>query len=382
MRILFLGLEFPPYGGGVGAYMFHMARALVLNGHESIFVTSRKPGYADVETFNGIKIHRIYNDNQKGSNKVSRQVLKLAEKYAVDWIEGADHLGECASLLKMHSRPSVVIKVHGCSALKILRNSHVVKPWQKLLIIISIMRQWRTIAAENYCIKHADLLLTPTWRMACELKRQYSHMQNSIKIVPNTLVCDFPLWSNESKKPTILFVGRIDIGKGIQWLPSIVKNLRSKNVCLNIAGGDSYARGLGSLKVWLEKQFERNDIEVRFLGKLSQEQLAEAYNNSWVVILPSRWDNFPTIILEAMKYRKAMVVSPFGGMVEMLEGTKSRVALPDSIDFSKEIDTFLADKTLRRNAGLSMRDKLETHYSPEKIAIQYVEAITAGLTMS
>lgn len=381
MKILFLGWEFPPRGGGVGAYMMHMARALVASGHQAIIVTSRMKGCAEEENLDGVIVYRIYNQSEKGSIPVMQRVVQLAEKHAVDWIEGADHLGECAGLLKMRIRPAIVIKVHGCNAIKVLRDSHVLKPWQKPLIMLSILRQWRTVQAEKFCIQHADLLLTPSWRMACELKRQYQILPKFLSVVPNTVI-DSPVGcDSESDRPTLLFVGRIDIGKGIQWLSSILKNLRQKNICLEIAGSDSYARGIGFLQNWLEQELVGIDVEVRFLGKVSQSRLAEAYQRAWVVILPSRWDNFPTVILEAMQHSKPVVASPYGGMVEMLEGTKSRIALPDSNDFSKGIDAFIVDKKLRREAGLSMRVKLETVYSPKNVATQYIQAVSSGLSL-
>lgn len=381
MNILFFGWEFPPRGGGVGAYMMHMARALVYSGHTAIMVTGRMPGHAETEQIEGVTTYRIYEKEQQGDLNLMRQVLKIAEKHNIDWIEGADHLGECAGLLKIKRRAPVVIKSHGCSALKFLRDSHVLKFWQKPIILLSLLRQHSTIVNEKYCLQNADLLLTPSWRMACELKKIRWKITSNLSVVPNTLITDFPQIREENSRPTLLFVGRIDIGKGIQWLPSIMKNLKEKNVCLEIAGDDSYARGIGSLKKWLERKLSEVQVDVRFLGKVNQELLAEAYQRAWVVVMPSRWDNFPTVILEAMKYGKPVVSSPYGGMVEMLSGTMSRISLPESPDFSSQIDAFLSDKSLRQEAGASMKEKLRKDYSPQQVVSQYIKAVRSSLSL-
>ena len=179
----------------------------------------------------------------------------------------------------------------------------------------------------------------------------------------------------------VLMVGRIDFGKGIQYLPRLVRNLVRDfpELKLEIAGQDSYARGIGSLKNWLCQELGDLQNHVSFLGQLDKEALEKAYARAWVVIIPSRWDNFPTVLLEAMSLGKPVVASPHGGMPEMLEDTECQTAEPDSQDFSERVRLYLVDESARRRAGQSMLRKATSVYSPNRIAEEYVKLITASL---
>ena len=50
---------------------------------------------------------------------------------SVDLIEGADHYGECAGLLRNRTRPPVLIKIHGCNAVRAPCESQILYSWQR-----------------------------------------------------------------------------------------------------------------------------------------------------------------------------------------------------------------------------------------------------------
>jgi glycosyltransferase involved in cell wall biosynthesis len=179
----------------------------------------------------------------------------------------------------------------------------------------------------------------------------------------------------------VLFVGRIEIGKGIEYLPAILSRLAREfpGLVLEIAGPDSYARGLGSLKAWLERRLAGTPGQVRFLGRLRGPELAAAYRRSWVVMLPSRWDNFPTVLLEAMGHARPAVGSPHGGMPEMLEGTLGAIADPASDQFAERVAELLRDPAQRARAGASLRERLERAYSPAVVVGAYVRFLEGRL---
>jgi glycosyltransferase involved in cell wall biosynthesis len=98
-----------------------------------------------------------------------------------------------------------------------------------------------------------------------------------------------------------------------------------------------------------------------------------------VVLLPSRWDNFPTVLLESMSYGKAVVASPHGGMVEMLQDTLCSVAEPESDKFIEEVARFLRSDVLRKDVGRSMFDKACRAYAPDVVAAAYLDFVEKQL---
>jgi len=375
MNILFHCWEYPPRGSGIGRYIAHMAAALRAAGHTTIVVTSAGDGLpAGEETVGGF-VYRAYDCAEIGSGRVRDFVLETARRHDVDLIEAVDHLGESAPVLAAAARPPVMVKAHYNDAIPALRNAQAVYPWQKATIGIASWRARRRIARERFSLERADLLAVPSRRLLAEIRRAGLCRATPAGILPNPIP-PLAAWSQaEAPVPTVLLVGRIDIGKGVQYLPGILRELVRcvPGVRLEIAGDDSRARWLGSIREWLQRQFGPLAGNVRFLGPLDASALDEAYRRAWVVIAPSRWDTFPTVVLEAMVRGKAIVASPNGGMPEMLEGTECVVADPASTDFPGAVRALLADPRLRQRAGDTARAKAQRDYSPAVVVRSYVE---------
>lgn len=354
-----------------------MANALAECGHNVIVLTGQAKGKPEEETKNNVTILRKYNLNEAGSRRVLHLALHVIDRYSIDHIEGADYLGDCARLLTEKNRPPVLIKVHSCNILKAGHEAQIYYWWQRPLIKGALLRNWQLTLREKRSIERANLLTFPSQRILFELEQQRCRLPEKRIILPNPIKVTKPEVNTEASSPTILLVCRLDIGKGIQYIPHIVRQLVGEipDLVVEIAGGDGYARGLGSMKSWLIKKSGNLARHLSFLGHLEKEELDYAYKRAWVIILPSRWDNFPTVVLEAMAHGKPVVASPHGGMPEMLAGTLSQIALPDSDLFPQAIARLLRSARLRKDVGDSMYEKAKTAYAPEVIAQAYIDFI-------
>ena len=374
MNILFHCWEYPPRGSGIGRYVYHMARALRESGHFTVVVTSYgNEGPTEEVIENGI-IYRLYPIEDIGKKKITELVLRKAQEHYINWIEGTEHLGETALLLEHRMRPPVLIKTHYNDVLKRARYAQAYYPWQKILIDLACWRDRERLRRELNSIEKADILISPTNRILQETEQQGLRLPVRRFVVPNPITPPIAWVNREDLDPTVTLIGRIDIGKGIEYLPEILDKLtpRFPNLRLEIAGGDSYARFLGSTRRWLLRKLGGRSKYVRFLGAVGHEELDEIYRRTWVVIVPSRWDTFPTVVLEAMIRGKAIVASPHGGMPEMLSGTECVVADPATSHFPEAIAGFLADPEKRRRAGETALDKARYDYDPKKIASDYI----------
>ena len=377
MNVLFLCWEYPPVGSGIGRYVAEMSSALRGIGHRTVVLTSRAPGLPERETVAGGEILRLFDRREIRSARVARLARDVARQHRIDWIETADHWGEGAALLRLQDRPPVVVKMHYNDVLKTPRYAQAWYAWQKPMIDLACIRQWRSIRAERFGIEHADVLLAPCRRIVAEAERQGLALPARRAVIPNP--CDVvPAWENrEAPAPTVLLVGRCDVGKGLPYLRGLLEQWipRFPDVALEIAGGDGYARGLGSLRGWVDRQLGPLRRHVRFLGVLGRAEMDAAYRRAWVVIVPSRWDTFPQTVLEAMARAKAIVASPHGGMPEMLADTAGAIADPDTPDFGIRVRQWLEDEPSRRAAGNTARQKAQTAYGAVPLARQYVQFV-------
>lgn len=383
MKVLLVTWEYPPNGAGIGGYVRQMGEALAACGHRAVILTGRVPGLPEKQETPAGLVLRQYDVPDVGAESFADQALAVAREHGVDWIEGADHWGELACLLRRSHPIPVVIKAHSSNVLRVMWESQILHEWQRPLIHLARLKVRKRISDEATCLSKADALVAPSRRILDELARQGTPLPAHHAVVPNPISAPGgEKAGSESPDPTLLLAGRIDIGKGIQYLPELLERLspRFPGLRLEIAGPDTHARGLGSMQGWLTKRLGSLTSRVRFHGRLTAESLAEAYDRAWVVIVPSRWDNFPTVVLEAMVRGRPIVASPNGGMPEMLQGTACPIVDPSRGEaFADAVAGLLSSAERRREAGASAKTRSLKEYSPEAVVPRYVNFIRSCL---
>lgn len=116
-------------------------------------------------------------------------------------------------------------------------------------------------------------------------------------------------------KINLLFVGRFDPQKGLDLLLEAFNSCQRQDLHLTIIGDNVVGGG-----VKIEK---KNTDRVTFLGWIPHDKLASYYSACDVVIMPSRWEAFGLVAIEAMKYGKAVIVSNRGALPELIEDGKN-----------------------------------------------------------
>lgn len=113
------------------------------------------------------------------------------------------------------------------------------------------------------------------------------------------------------EKLNLLFVGRFDPQKGIDYFLHVFSKVKRSDLHLTVIGDNVIGGGT---------YIEKKDTEcVTFLGWVPHDKLASYYNACDVVIMPSRWEAFGLVAIEAMKYGKAVIVSNRGALPEIVQ---------------------------------------------------------------
>jgi glycosyltransferase involved in cell wall biosynthesis len=149
MNVLFFCWEYPPNGSGIGRYVGEMSSALSLAGHSVTVLTSRSAGLPEEDRISNVHVLRKFDRNELGSVRIARLAVDVARDCQADWIEVAEHWGEGTTLLKMRSRPPVVVKMHYNDVLKTPRYSQAWYSWQRLMIDLACLRQWKGLRVSD-----------------------------------------------------------------------------------------------------------------------------------------------------------------------------------------------------------------------------------------
>lgn len=138
---------------------------------------------------------------------------------------------------------------------------------------------------------------------------------------------------------------------------------RHPDTYLIIAGDGERRRSLEALAGQL-----RVADRVRFTGWRSD--LDRILSGLDVFMMPSLWEGFGLVLLEAMRYRLPIIASNVGAIPEVVADGESGVLVrPRDVDgLARALDALLSDRSLRLHMGLMGEDRLETHFSAGRMA--------------
>jgi len=161
----------------------------------------------------------------------------------------------------------------------------------------------------------------------------------------------------------ILFVGRIEPLKGLDSLLNAVALLRARGalarhpLLLMVIGGEPEASPeqlsaeMGRLQT-LTHELEIDD-SVTFLGKRAQDTLQYYYSAAEIVVMPSHYESFGLVALEAMACGTPVVASETGGLVFLVRDGETGLHVPtaDPAALAEKLELLLEDRELLTRMG-------------------------------
>ncbi len=175
----------------------------------------------------------------------------------------------------------------------------------------------------------------------------------------------------------VYYVGRFDPRKGIETLVRAVhqSQLRGKESLRLIIGG-AYSPGQsdGDEKERITKivnELGLTDI-TEFPGRISDEDLPVYFAAADVCVVPSYYEPFGLVPIEAMASGTPVVGSAVGGLNFTVVSEETGILVPpkDKAAFAKAIDRVLSDPQWRTQLGENARKRMENEFSWEGVASQ------------
>jgi D-inositol-3-phosphate glycosyltransferase len=157
-------------------------------------------------------------------------------------------------------------------------------------------------------------------------------------------------------RPTVLYVGRMTPIKGLDTLLDAVATLRGRvpDVRLLVVGGDT-DEPRSTHQGAVRERCRQLGLEstVRFIGPQPQEVLRTYYVAADVTVLPSHYESFGMVALEAMACGGAVIASRVGGLTTTVLDGVTGLLVPegDAEALAAQLAGLLARPELRRRLG-------------------------------
>lgn len=136
------------------------------------------------------------------------------------------------------------------------------------------------------------------------------HGSEKVKLLKNSALPSLVTFDSEKPRSDYLFVGRLDEQKGIDELLKFWEN-----------------NGAGMLHVIgdsVRSDFTRPKLKnVTFHGWVESDQLDEYYSSAEAVLVPSRWEGFGLVVIEAFRNGTPVIASNRGALPELIDANET-----------------------------------------------------------
>jgi glycosyltransferase involved in cell wall biosynthesis len=377
---MMLTWEFPPrIIGGISPHVYYLSRSLARNGVKVFVVTCDFPGAPQHEVLDGVEVYRVdsyrnpspdfatwvYLMNVNMQKEAATIIRNLDENvdviHAHDWLVATAGIG-----LKHVFRKPLFATIHSTEIgrrngihLDHERMIHETEAWLTY-------EAWKVICCSDYMVSHVR------WAFGLPPDKQV--------MIPNGVNTDVYAEA-QSKDLTqfrrrfalpgeriVLFVGRLVYEKGVHVLVNAIPKVLEKVNAKTVIVGNGYmkeqisgiVKGLGI------------DQKVMFTGFVDDETLRRLQTCADVSVVPSLFEPFGIVALEAMAAKSPVVVSDTGGLAEIVDhdvdGIKVYPNNPDSLAWG--ITRVLTDERNANRLRSNAYKKIQEKYNWDRIAKQ------------
>jgi glycogen synthase len=392
MKVLMVSWEYPPVViGGLGRHVHHLAKALADAGHE-VVVLSRRPSNTDPSTHpstdkiaEGVRVVAAAQDPHEfdfGSDMMAWTLAMghsmvragLAIKggrnrpwrpdvvHAHDWL-----VAHPAITLAEHFDVPLISTIHATEA-----GRH--SGW----VSGAISRQVH--AVESWLVNESDSLITCSASMSDEITELFGPGLAETRVIRNGI--DAARWSFAKRCPRtgpahLVYLGRLEYEKGIHDLIAALPRIRRTHpgTTLTIAG-------TGTQQSWLAEQARKHKVlkATTFVGHLDHEQLVRLLHAADAAVLPSHYEPFGIVALEAAAAGIPLVTSNVGGLGEAVINGKTGMSFPprDITALATAVRAVLDDPDAAQRMAVAARERLTSDFDWQTVADKTAQVYLAA----
>ncbi|MYA01330.1 MAG: glycosyltransferase family 1 protein [Chloroflexi bacterium] len=235
------------------------------------------------------------------------------------------------------------------------------------------------IAGERRVVACADAVIGATSHERAFLIGQYQADASRVQVVPCGVDLEMfhPAGVDQSRRrlaaslpglclddgPGILFVGRLEQSKGADLLVEALPRIKSRpDTRLWIVGGDERDHAERARLSTLAADCGVAE-RVRFVNAVERTKLPDLYRAAAVCVVPSAYESFGLVAVEAMASGTPAVATRVGGLASTITDGETGLLVGDrqAPAFAAAIDRLLGDEPLRRQMGAAAAHQMSRY---------------------
>jgi len=353
---------------GLQPVFVNLSEEQVRKGYEVHVVTTMGVDTPREEVVNGVHVHRL----RAPYNLTAIRKINELTAGSSEWVVHSH--ATCGFLLfatKSFRRYPFVSHVHGTS-----RSHHTPFKFKEggLVVDYSSLSVNYHMMRERLLWSSADRVLTVSKASSIDVTDVYRIKPQVVRVVYNGV--DVELFKPDTNSPfpsqienlkgkrLLLYVGHFGLRKGlfqmIQAMRVIKKEIPDSHlVC--VGGQPKWLKGPDFWGI-LKHEAEAKGISqnVTLLDAVPNAELVNFYCNADIFVLPSYYETFSKVCVEAMACGKPVVASRSGGLPEVVEdGETGRLVPYGSVSqLTAAIIELLSDQRMARNMGAKARERV------------------------
>ncbi len=363
VRVLMVSWEYPPLVvGGLGRHVEALARQLAADGHDVRVVTRGEAATGRTELVAGVRVIRAAADpvaidfttetllswSQASEHALVRAGLPAVKRWRPDVVHAHDWLvAQTAITLAETTGAPLVATLHATEAGR--HQGWLPQPLNRAIHSV-----------ERWLAHRSDAVITCSTTMQREAVELFELAPDHVTVVPNGI--DAPRWRPAPRAvaaararwvgegPLLVFAGRLVHEKGVQTLLTAVRELRGTHPGLRLL-----IAGTGVHEPALRAQARRLRIAraVEFLGFVPEVELPALLGAADVAVVPSFYEPFGIVALEAAIAGAPLVVAETGGLADLAAAGVAAASFPagDVADLVAAIGKVLVDPDTARRAA-------------------------------
>lgn len=387
MKILLLSWEYPPVViGGLGRHVHHLATELVMAGHD-VVVLSRRPTGTDPHS------HPTTDEIAEGVRVIAAAEDPHEFTFGTDmmaWVLAMGHAMVRAGLGLTDWRPDVVhahdwLVAHPAVALAqffdvpLVSTIHATEAGRHSgWVSGAVSRQVH--ALESWLVRESDSLITCSASMCDEISTLFGPELAEISVIPNGIDTDgwpFAPRRAHSGPAELLYFGRLEYEKGVHDAIAALPRIRRTHpgTTLTVAGD-------GTQLDFLKEQARKHKVikATNFVGRVDHSQLLELLHRADAAVLPSHYEPFGIVALEAAAAGVPLVTSTAGGLGEAVIDGVTGLSYPpsDVAALSAAVRVLLDSPAAAQRRAEAARERLTSDFAWQTVAAETSQVYLAA----